>query len=155
MSEYDAALRELAGLWDRHDPVPADLVEKVLVAIEIDDVDHEYEMLHLVERSRKLAGTRSTGEAMTVSFAIGEFALMLRVSPNGHGTCRVDGWVTPAQTMQVKVTQQEHTVQTQIDARGRFELTGLPKGLTRFWLYSEGGGDDEESRLFSTPIVEL
>jgi hypothetical protein len=154
MSEYDAALRELAGLWDRHDPVPADLVDKVLVAIEVDDLDHEYEMLHLVERSRELAGTRSGGEAMTVSFAIGEFALMLRVSPSGAGSCRVDGWVTPAQTMQVKVTQQAHTVQTQVDARGRFELTALPLGLTRFWLYADGA-DDESSRLFSTPIVEL
>lgn len=154
MSEYDATLRDLARLWDRHDPMPQGLVERVLVAIETDDLDREYELLHLVERSRALAGTRAVAEALTISFAVGDFALMLRVSATRDGYCRVDGWATPPSPMRVTLSQQDHTADTDVDERGRFEFQEVPVGLTRFWLAS-ANDESGAGRLFSTPIVEL
>jgi hypothetical protein len=153
MSDFDATLRDLARLWDRHDPMPPGLVERVLVAIETDDLDREYELLHLVERSRELAGTRAVTEALTISFAVGDFALMLHVRATRDGHCRVDGWASPASRMRVTLSQQDHTMETDADERGRFEFSDVPVGLTRFWLVSSA--DPDRERLFSTPIVEL
>jgi hypothetical protein len=153
MSDDEATLRDLARLWDRYDPMPRGLVERVLVAIETDDLDREYELLHLVERSHELTGTRAVTEALTISFAVGDFGLMLRVSATREGYCRVDGWATPPSRMRVTLSQQDHTLEVDVDERGRFEFGDVPVGLTRFWLASTG--DPATERLFSTPIVEL
>ena len=79
MSENGISLRDLARMWDVRDPMPDDLVEKVLVAIETEDLDTEYELLHLMERTRELAGARGEGEALTIAFSGGSFSLLLRV----------------------------------------------------------------------------
>ena len=154
MAEHDVTLRDLAAMWEARDPMPEGLVERVLVAIETEDLDAEYELLHLVERSSELAGVRGPGEAITISFAGGSFSLLLRVSAIGDRQCRVDGWVTPAQPMRLSVSQKSKTWETVVDAFGRFELPKLPTGLSRFWLTSADEGADSPG-LFATPTFEL
>lgn len=154
MTERDTAFDELAAMWERRDPMPPGLVDKVLVALATENLDAEYELLHLVERSRELAGTRGAGEAITIAFSGGAFSLLLRVSAVTDALCRVDGWVTPPQAMTVKVSQQSRSVQAVVDALGRFEIPSLPTGLTRFFLVSDDAGDEAE-RSFATPTFEL
>ena len=155
MSENGISLRDLARMWDVRDPMPDDLVEKVLVAIETEDLDTEYELLHLMERTRELAGTRGEGEALTIAFSGGSFSLLLRVSEVGTSHCRIDGWVTPAQEMRVTVTQQDTTQVADVDARGRFEIAKMPTGLTRFFLRADAVDDKTAEGMFATPTVEL
>jgi hypothetical protein len=150
MTDFEISPRALATMWARKDPVPDGLVEKVLVAIATEDLDAEYELLHLVEQTRTLAGARGAGEAFTISFSGGAFSLLLRVSQLGKKLCRVDGWVTPAQAMKVSISQQANTWDAVVDTLGRFEIPELPLGFTRFWLFSTDG-----ERLFATPTVEL
>jgi hypothetical protein len=154
MSENGISQRDLARMWDVRDPMPEDLIEKVLVAIATEDLDAEYEMLHLMERTRELTGARGDGEALTIAFSGGSFSLLLRVSELGTKHCRVDGWVTPAQSMRVTVTQQDTTQDAEVDARGRFEIARMPTGLTRFFLRSRDTGDTAEG-MFATPTFEL
>lgn len=154
MTERDTTFDELAAMWERRDPMPPGLVDKVLVALATENLDAEYELLHLVERSRELAGTRGAGEAITIAFSGGAFSLLLRVSAVTDALCRVDGWVTPPQAMTVKVSQQSRSVQAVVDALGRFEIPSLPTGLTRFFLVSDDAGDEAE-RSFATPTFEL
>jgi hypothetical protein len=154
MTERDPLYADLAEMWKARDPMPPSLVDKVLVAIESENLDAEYELLHLVERSRELAGARGVSDAVTIAFSGGAFSLLLRVSAVGDQACRVDGWVSPPQPMRVKVTQQARTFQALVDALGRFEISRLPTGLTRFWLLSDDDGDDPE-RSFATPTFEL
>lgn len=154
MTERDQTFNDLAAMWDRRDPVPAGLVDKVLVAIETENLDAEYELLHLVERSRQLEGARGLGDAFTIAFSGGPFSLLLRVSNLGENFCRVDGWVSPPREMTVKVTQQTGSWQALVDALGRFEIDRLPSGLTRFWLLSDDARDEAE-RSFATPTFEL
>jgi hypothetical protein len=154
MSDYEISRDRLAMMWERHDPVPADLVEKVLIAIATEDLDAEYEMLHFVERSRELAGARGPGESITITFSGGPVSLLLRVSPLGNRECRVDGWVTPARAMKLSVSQKTKTWDALVDAFGRFELPKLPTGLTRLWLRSDEPGNDAGG-LFATPTFEL
>jgi hypothetical protein len=154
MTERDFLFNDLARMWEARDPMPAGLVDKVLVAIETENLDAEYELLHLVERSRELAGARGVGDAVTIAFSAGAFSLLLRVSALGETSCRVDGWVSPPQPMRVKVTQQSTTVQALADVLGRFEISRLPTGPTRFWLLSDDSAEDSD-RSFATPTFEL
>ena len=154
MSEHETSLRDLAQMWELRDPMPEDLVEKVLVAIATEDLDVEYEMLHLMERTRELSGARAGSEALTIAFSGGSFSLLLRVSEVGTRHCRVDGWVTPAQSMRVTVTQQDSSQEADVDARGRFEIPRIPTGLTRFFLRSQDSGEPAEG-MFATPTFEL
>ncbi len=154
MNDNDISLRDLARMWDAKDPMPEGLVEKVLVTLATEDLDTEYELLHLVERSRELQGARGQGEAFTIAFSGGAFSLLLRVSELGKKHCRVDGWVTPAQAMRVTITQDETSQEAVVDSRGRFEIPRLHTGLTRFFLRSDDANEDAEG-LFATPTFEL
>jgi hypothetical protein len=147
---------ELAVMWNAKDPMPQRLVEHVLVALATDDIDAEYELLHLVSRTTELAGARGAGDALTISFSGESFALLLRVSGIGAKARRVDGWVTPARRMKVTVKQKSKSWDADVDAHGRFELSDLPGGLSRFWLVSAATPEaDEERELFATPTFEL
>jgi hypothetical protein len=151
----DIKLTQLAEMWEAHDPMPEDLPDRVLIALALDDLDAEYEMLHLVERSKELAGTRSVAETVTITFAAGDFTVMLHVSPTSPDYCRVDGWVAPAQPMEVKVVQPISSREVRVDATGRFSITDLPAGLTRFVLVTDETGTGAEPKSFATPLVEL
>ena len=82
----------LASMWREHDPVPDGLVEQVLVGLAMEDLDTEYELLHLVDRTDRLAGVRGTATdtAMTISFSGNAFSLLLRVSRLAGDRRRVD-----------------------------------------------------------------
>jgi hypothetical protein len=151
----DLQLSQLAEMWEERDPMPVDLPDRVLVALALDDLDAEYEMLHLIERSKDLAGTRSVAEAVTITFAAGEFTVMLHVSPTTPGQCRVDGWVAPAQPMSVKVVQPSEQRTARVDATGRFSIADLAMGLTRFVLETEEADPCRQPKSFATPLVEL
>lgn len=154
MTNRDKVFDDLAQMWDRRDPMPDDLIDKVLTSLGMENLDAEYELLHLVERSRELEGARGVSDAFTIAFSGGPFSLLLRVSSLGEKFCRVDGWVSPPQAMQVTVTQQSRTWKAIVDSLGRFELDRLPTGLTRFWLQSQDAQDDAD-RSFATPTFEL
>lgn len=153
MSDRDEVFGRVARMWERRDPMPASLVAKVLVAIETDSLDEEYELLHIVERSRELQGARGLGEALTIAFSGGPFSLLLRVSPVNDTHCRVDGWVSPPQAMTVTATQQKGSWRAVVNTMGRFELDRIPSGLTRFFLVAGEGEPVDHS--FATPTVEL
>lgn len=151
-------------MWQRYDPAPAGLVDKVLAGFATDDLDAEYELLHLVERSQALAGTRG-GEALTLTFAAegaaegagGDCSVLLRISPLDSGSRRLDGWVHPAAPASVSIRQQSGTTDVPVDASGRFEVPRVATGLTRLWLRG-ADNDDVESGLrgaFATPTFEL
>jgi hypothetical protein len=156
-NQTDAELwNELADMWEHQDPMPPGLVETVLVALAIDDIDAEYELLHLVSRTSELAGARGSSDALTISFSGESFALLLRVSGIKSAVRRVDGWVTPARRMRVTVKQKNRSWDAEVDADGRFELARLPGGLSRFWLVGERpDGRGEGGELFATPTFEL
>jgi hypothetical protein len=147
--------RDLATMWNTYDPMPAGLPEQVLVGIATEDLDAEYELLHLVTRTSELAGARGSGEALTISFSGEAFSLLLRVSGEGEYR-RVDGWVTPAQEMRVSVKQRGRTFEADVDPGGRFEIPRLPSGPSRLWLVGRPAVTaSEERELFATPTFEL
>lgn len=149
-------LGELAAMWDERDPMPGGLVERVLVALATEDLDTEYELLHLVSRTDELVRARGGGDALTISFSGESFQLLLRVSGLRGPSRRVDGWVTPAREMRVTVKQNGKTWDADVDATGRFEMPHLAAGPSRFWLVgAPASGMDDGQELFATPTFEL
>jgi len=142
---------ELAAMWEERDPVPADLAERVLVAIAMDDLDAKYEILHLVERSTELAGTRGGADTpVTVTFATDDVTVMMHVSVTAADRRRVDGWVAgPAVDSLTVVDSTGARTPVAVDD-GRFAIDDLPSVPIRLMLeFAERG------RTFITPEVQL
>lgn len=146
----DTLLESLARLWHRLDPVPDDLSSRVLLALAIDDVDVEYELLQLTSRRAHLAGARSSDEVLTFTFDSEDLSMVLRVSPTGSGTCRVDGWISPPRPMTVTATQGGVTAEAHVLDQGRFEFPELNSGATRFLLHPES-----TTTNLVTPAIDL
>jgi hypothetical protein len=147
-------------MWQARDPMPSGLAERALVALGMEDLDAQYELLHLVERTRELTGARADSEALTVVFSGGDLSLMLRISPLGDRERRLDGWISPARAARVIVRQQDATWDSSADALGRFEIARMPTGLSRIELSaaSDNGGDTglaADGALFATPAFEV
>lgn len=158
----DVTYAEIAHMWETRDPMPPGLVEKVLVTIASDDLDAEYELLHLVERTHDLAGTRrDVTEALTIIFSGEAISLMMRVSPLENDERRLDGWISPARTATVTLKQKDASYTAVADAKGRFEIAELPAGLSRVTLADVPDLSDEDAEfqacatLFATPTFEL
>lgn len=153
-SSREALLAAVRRMWSEKDPVPVGLVARMQsVAASESDVDLDYELLVLAERSRELAGARGT-TSYTLQFTCGDLSVLIRAAaeeePVGGG--RLDGWLAPASTMSVRVMSigGDREWETATDARGRFEFRRLPAGLFRLWLTPHDG-----SRPFGTPAFEL
>jgi hypothetical protein len=141
---------DLATMWEDGDPVPADLADRVLVALAMDDVDAEYEVLHLVERSTELAGTRGADAPVTVTFASDDVTVMVHVSTTPGDRRRVDGWVAGPPVATLTVLDSTGGRTTVPVEEGRFAVDDVPSGPTRLVL-----GFVEPGRTFATPVVQL
>ncbi|AKU14837.1 hypothetical protein [Luteipulveratus mongoliensis] len=154
----DVTYADLATMWSAHDPMPDRLVDKVLVSVAMEDMDAEYELLHLVERSRELVGTRrDNDETLTIVFSGSTCSLMMRVSSLDASMRRVDGWVSPPRCVRVTVKHQDSEVSTESDSKGRFEIDRVHGGLCRMIVndLAPDSGDDNTQNLFATPSFEL
>jgi hypothetical protein len=146
----DQLLDALAEMWEQRDPVPEELVQRILIALTMDDLDVQYELLELTSRLVGLAGARSEDEAITFTFDSADLSMVLRVSSTGGDTCRVDGWITPARELTVTATQAGVAVQAHVLDQGRFEFPELRSGATRFLLHPEAS-----TPHLITPAVDL
>lgn len=133
--QRDPLLDRLAETWHRHDPVPSGVVDRALATVHAaagpDDLDVELELLLLVERSDELVGTRAAGDTITLRFSGDEVQLLLRVTPTGPDSCRVDGWLTPDDGVTVTAVQDGSEVPAVVERPGRFEFPTLRRGTTR------------------------
>jgi hypothetical protein len=143
-------LDSLSHLWELQDPVPPDLADRVLIALAVDDLDVEYELLDLTERNTRLVGARSREDVLTFTFESTDLSMVLRVSSTGSDTCRVDGWVSPPREMTVTATQAGTSVEAHVVDAGRFEFPELKSGPTRFLLHPES-----PTTNLVTPAVDL
>lgn len=157
----DDLFPRLRRMWERRDPVPPGLADSVLVALATVDLGAEYELLTLLESSDRLAGVRGGGETVTLTFAAGDFTVMLRVSVLGEGMLgagltdvgptarsrrRIDGWVSAASALTVRLLCADGDERTtDSTAEGRFEFPDVPAGAASIWL---------EPR-FATPRFDL
>jgi len=148
----DAALfARLRGVWDDLDPVPGDLVDRMVAAVAVEDLSREYALLTLVE-STELSAVRTDSSTSTLQFSDGTTTVLLHVTKTAGDTRRVDGWVDSL-ALAVRLVQDEDERASEASEHGRFAFTDVSPGLWRLRLAVKDATGD--IRDFQTPQFEV
>lgn len=148
----DAVLfARLRAAWGEADPVPDDLVDRMVAAVAVQDLSREYALLTLVEESAP-AGVRGDTDTATLQFSDGRTSVLLHVTAAGDGTRRIDGWLDAA-ALAIRLAQGERDWTAEADERGRFAFDSIPAGVSRLRIVVKTA--DGELRDFQTPQFEV
>jgi hypothetical protein len=152
LDAHDAAsLGAVRELFDRIDPVPAMLGDRVKFALTVRAL--EAEIADLQRLPAEGAGVRSLdyARAQTVTFTTDNLTAMVTITPLGADTVRIDGWVTGGQ-VEVELRERSRSSIVDTDDDGRFVFERVPRGLAQFVLRPRGGS---HTRAVITPSIEL
>ena len=152
-SAADAALfARLRAVWEEVDPVPVDLVDRMVAAVAVEDLTREYALLTLVG-AMELAAVRGEHDTLTLQFSDGKTSVLLHVSEIDAESRRVDGWVDAA-ALAVRLAQGDREWSADPGDSGRFAFDDVPPGMTRIRLVIR---DDHEGSLreFETSRFEI
>ncbi|WP_194409496.1 hypothetical protein [Microbacterium cremeum] len=147
----DAALfARMRHMWEEIDPVPADLVDRMVAAVAVEDLSREYALLTLVEGS--FAAVRGESDTATLQFSDGTTSVLLHVTATEDGGRRVDGWVD-ATALAIRLVQGEREWAADPGEHGRFAFEEVSPGMARLRLVVRAA--DGELRDFQTPQFEV
>ena len=157
MTDDANLLTRVRRMWERADPAPEHLADHVLFALELENLDTEFELLRLTERGDAFAGSRAprgtASDVTHITFSGSALTVMLAVGAAGKQR-RVDGWIAPAARARVVVHSAEGERETTADETGRFVLESVPAGMLRLVFHPEPDGEDSGTP-FITPTVEI
>ncbi len=143
---------QLRAVWEHLDPVPVDLVDRMVAAVAVADLSREYALLTLVEGAH-LAAVRGEADTATLQFSNGAVTVLLHVSATEDGRRRIDGWVDGG-VLAVRLAQGDRDFTAELGESGRFAFDAVPPGLTKVRLAVRADGDDAV-REFMTPQFEV
>lgn len=147
----DAALfARMRLMWQEVDPAPADLVDRMVAAVAVEDLSREYALLTLVEGD--LAAVRGESDTATLQFSDGTTSVLLHVSVTEDGARRIDGWVDAA-ALAIRLVQGDREWSTDPGEHGRFAFDSVPAGVSRLRLVVRDAGG--EMHDFQTPQFEV
>lgn len=147
----DAALfARMRAMWQDVDPMPAELVDRMVAAVAVEDLSREYALLTLV--SGELAAVRGDADTLTLQFSDGDTSVLLHVTAPEEGQRRVDGWVD-ATALAVKLVQGSREWSGELGEHGRFAFDEVRPGVSRIRLVVRA--EDDQIREFQTPQFEV
>ncbi|HYP73477.1 MAG TPA: hypothetical protein VEP72_05255 [Microbacterium sp.] len=146
-----AVFARLRAAWEEVDPMPADLIDRMVAAVAVEDLSREYALLTLVEGAQ-LAAVRSEADTATLQFSDGETSVLVHVTTIEDGSRRVDGWVD-ALPLAVRLTQDGREWSADPGEHGRFAFDSITPGVSRIRLVVRGS--DGELHDFQTPQFEV
>lgn len=146
-------LAEIAAMFTERDPVPPNLADRVLFALQLDDL--EMELAQLQTTAGAFAGARAEEHARTVTFASENLTVMVTMTPTGGSRFRLDGWAAPGGDLPVELRLDGGTMSTTADADGRFEFPDVPPGRFQLVLHPAEGSGAALRLPVVTPAVEL
>ena len=147
-----AVLDRLVAVHMLLDPPPADLDERVLFAIALEDVD--VEVARLSEDLLVGSGARGSERTRTITFDAESRAVMITIVDRADGLVRLDGWLAPSAALRVELRLPEPAPPRIVtsDVAGRFAFDGVPHGLAQLLVHPPEGG--AEPRVV-TPSLAL
>lgn len=148
MNTDDELMAALRAMWQVTDPIPDDLIERMVAVVASDDISREYALLTLVEDAT--AAVRGDAETAILQFSDGRISVLLHISQAGKGARRVDGWVD-ADASEIVLEQGDRSWTAEPGEHGRFAFTEVSPGLCRVRLTVP---DEEGGRGFATPQFE-
>ena len=147
----DAALfARLRSVWERVDPVPAELIDRMVAAVAVEDLSREYALLTLVEGA-ELSAVRGETDTLTLQFSDGTTSVLLHVTATENGRRRVDGWVDGT-ALAVRLAQGDQEWSADAGENGRFAFDDVTPGVSRIRLVLKDG---DGVREFMTPHFEV
>ena len=148
----DAALfARMRAMWQDVDPVPAELVDRMVAAVAVEDLSREYALLTLVESSQ-LAAVRGETDTATLQFSDGTTSVLLHVTATEDGARRLDGWVDAA-VLAIRLVQADREWSADPGEHGRFAFENVSAGVSRLRLVVRGSDGDLHD--FQTPQFEV
>ncbi|GGH48998.1 hypothetical protein [Microbacterium album] len=145
----DELLALLRRMWESRDAPPADLTERMIAAVAVDDVSREYALLTEVSEGR--AAVRSEQERLTLQFSDDAISVLLHVAATESGARRVDGWCEPP-LLAARLAQDAREWAAEVGDAGRFAFEDVTPGLSAVRLIVQAGGELKE---FITPQFEV
>lgn len=152
MTDDVTLLRAVHDMWDVLDPAPADLADRVLFTLQLEDL--EFELMRLHDTLAPL-GARGPETASTVTFAAESLTVMVTVTESGPHRRRLDGWLAPGAALRVELRTPRGVQETQADADGRFAFAEVPAGLVQIMIHPTTGATLLLHRPVATPPVQL
>lgn len=147
----DALFARLRAAWRQEDPEPADLVERMVAAVAVEDLSREYTLLLLVESSA-LEVVRGEADTATLQFSDGQTNVLLHVTATEDGSRRIDGWVD-VEVLAIRIVQNGKEWAAEAGEHGRFAFDAIPPGISRLRIVVRGG--DGAPHEFQTPQFEV
>jgi len=152
MTNYPAVLRALRTFWETVDPAPAGLADRVLLALQLRDLDFELLRSH---DPVELVGARGAGSTATLTFSSESFTMMVSLSPSDHDSRRLDGWLAPAAALRVELRTLSGIRATVADPNGRFAFDDVPAGPARLVVHPPDAHHTLLDHSVATPAFEI
>ena len=147
----DAALfARMRAMWQDVDPMPAELVDRMVAAVAVEDLSREYALLTLV--TGDLAAVRGDTDTATLQFSDGTTSVLVHVTVTEDCARRIDGWVD-ATALAIRLVQGEREWSTDSGEHGRFAFDSVPAGVSRLRLVVRDADGDMHD--FQTPQFEV
>jgi hypothetical protein len=150
--EDEQLLDLLAQMWQRYDPPPADLADRVCFALGLEDL--EVELMRLGEQELSAAGARADEQVRAVTFSSDTLSVMVMIN-EGFGGVRLDGWIDGGGGLQVTLRVGTGERTTAADLDGRFSFEGVPSGLTQLVFLPTEGAQARLNRSVVTPAIQV
>jgi hypothetical protein len=134
----------IRALFERVDPMPADLPERVRFSVAMRGLESEVARL-VTEEAPQLVGARGTEQSRTVTFDSASLSIIIRIEENKNGSVRIDGWLAPPQPREIEMQTPAETLSVSSDEQGRFAFGEVPQGTARLVVVGaaardQGGG---------------
>jgi hypothetical protein len=154
-AEDHTILAELRAAYDIVDPPPADLNERAGFAIRLADLD--FEVARLYELSGVGANARAEETTRTATFESDSLTIMITISGAGDGRRRVEGWLAPAEALEVELrvggSAHDRSFRAPSGDTGRFLFDDVPSGLAQFLVHRNAQGQPGSTAVVTSPIA--
>ena len=148
----DQLFRRLRAMWEEADPVPAGLADRVLFALQLENL--EYELLRL-RYTDEPVGARAGSTVETVTFGSDHLTVMLMLPRAEDPNRRLDGWIAPGAALRVELRTDTGGRETVATPDGRFAFSGAPSGLVQLVIHPTEGATVTLTRPVVTPAIQL
>jgi hypothetical protein len=144
----------IRAIFERVDPMPADLPERVRFALAMRALETEVARLAMEDDAR-LVGARGTEQSRTVTFDSASLSIIVRIEENSAGSVRIDGWLAPPQPREIELQTSARTFSAASDEQGRFAFPDVPQGTARLAVAAVAHDQGDGAPAVVTPALVL
>jgi hypothetical protein len=152
-AEIDELMAALRAMWDRRDPAPTDLAERISFALALENI--EIELARMEEHLLAGSGARGEERVRTVTFVSRSITVMVTLGEEPSGTVRLDGWVQDGAELDIDIRIGDAVRRCHADSDGRFALEHIPPGLIQLIFQPTRGGIPALRQPVVTPAIQL